>query len=147
MYKYLIALFFAFNLITANSKEVFDTNLNLECYANKNFTVENFVSSFLIEVKKIDWNKDPSSPPKWGSSQNIKVKNSGQSNDASLLLSRKKQIAFSFAESNDVESSNTTLYIFELDLDKLEMKKTSISIFSRQNNRINNSILHCKKTS
>ncbi len=140
-----MALLFGFTLITSNSKEVFDTNVNLECYANKKFTIENFVSSFLIEVKKIDWNKDSSDPPKWGSSQNIKVKNNGQSNDASLLLSRKKQIAFSFAESYDVESSNTTLYIFELDLDKLEMKKTSISIFSSNNNRINNSILYCKK--
>ena len=146
MYKYLIALLLGFSLITANSKEVFDINLKIECYANKKFTVENFVGSFLIEIKKIDFNKDPSSPPKWGSKQSIKIENSGQSNEASLLLSRKKQIAFSFAESNDVESSNTTLYIFELDLDKLEMKKTSISIFSSVTNRISNSILYCKKS-
>ena len=147
MIRFLLIISILLNFYSVNAKEVVDTNITVDCYANKKFILENFISSFVIEIKKIDFNKDSSGPPKWGNMQSIKIKSSGQSNDAALLLSRKTQIAFSYAESNEVQSNNTVLYIFELDIEKLEMKKTSISIFSNQNNRINNSMLYCKKSS
>lgn len=128
----LILLFF--NLASVNSKEVIDTKIILDCYANKKFALENFISNFSIEIKKIDWNKDSSSPPKWGSMTNIKIKNKGSTDEASLLLSRKNQVAFSYADNNDSEKSITSLNIFELDIDKLEMKKTSITIFDNKDN-------------
>jgi hypothetical protein len=77
--------------------------------------------------------------------QNIKIKKGEDSQEASLLLSTKQRIAFSYVESPSKEIGATLAQIYELDMDVMEIKKTSVSLFNQASNKIVTSISYCKK--
>lgn len=144
-----LVLFVMFNFVYA--KEVFDTNLKITCSLKNKTTTETsgknkYEEELEIEVKKIDWNKDASKPPAWGSMSNIKIKLDEKKYEASLLLSTKENIAFSYVNyANESDADSSVAHLYELNLKKLELKKTSISLFSNSMNSIKNTILICKK--
>jgi hypothetical protein len=144
---------FLFVLIGLNqatySAEVYDTNIKVKCSATKNNFAAKKVKDFsseeiFIEIKKIDWNKDSSKPPLVGSMSNIKIKIDAHLYEASLLLSTKKHLAFSFVSSSKEVVDATLAHIYELDMEILELKKTSVSLFN-QSNKILTSVSYCKK--
>jgi hypothetical protein len=152
MLKFLLLICGAIGLSPfALSKEVHDTNLKLSCVADE----KNFLSigakevnpeEISIEIKKIDWNKDPARPPSWGSMSNIKIKTDGNAREASLLLSTKQHLAFSYVYNQNKEKELAFAVIYELDLNSLEIKKTSVALFNKNNN-ITTGVSYCKKLS
>jgi hypothetical protein len=150
MLKFLTAMLLSIGLAqVAAAKEVYDTNLRLKCHTEKKVLGKDSkdvdFEEVSIEIKKIDWNKDVSKPPNWGSMQNIKIKKGEDSQEASLLLSTKQRIAFSYVESPSKEIGATLAQIYELDMDVMEIKKTSVSLFNQASNKIVTSISYCKK--
>lgn len=133
----------------AGAKEVYETNLKIKCSGDRGVlgkVLKNLdYEEISIEIKKIDWNKDASKPPMWGSMQNIKVKKGENSQEASLLLSTKQHIAFSYVENSTKDVGATFAHIYELDVQVMEIKKTSVSLFNQANNNITSSISYCKK--
>lgn len=131
------------------AKEVYDTNLKIKCSADKRVLGRDSkdfdFEEISIEIKKIDWNKDASKPPIWGSMQNIKIKKGENSQEASLLLSTKQHIAFSYVENSTKDVGATFAQIYELDVQTMEIKKTSVSLFNQASNKITSSISYCKK--
>ena len=132
------------------AKEIEEINLKILCAAdkltpiNKNSRDIN-AKEIAVEVKKIDWNKDPSKPPSWGSVSTIKISSDGNVYDAMLLTSKKDYIAFSFVTGNDKDRDQNLAYIFELNLNTMEIKETSLLLFSQTNNKITSNVLFCKR--
>ena len=151
MLRNFLFLFIYLNLSFAvYAKEVFDTNLNLSCefVNNSNASQNNNVSrreSITIDIKKIDFNKDTTKPPKWGSVQNIKISLDGITNEASLLLSTNERLVFSFVNQTAIEGKDNLAQVYELDTVTLKMKKTTISLFTNSGNSIKNTFFICKK--
>ena len=132
------------------AKEVYNTNLKLKCAVDKKKFIskdskETSFEEISIEIKKIDWNKDASKPPNWGSMSNIKIQNNGNLHEASLLLSTKQRVAFSYVDGSEKEGAQTLAQIYELDIEAMEIKKTSVSLFNQSNNKIISSVSFCKK--
>lgn len=151
MLKLLTAILVAMGLAQAvTAKEVYDTNLKLKCSSDKRRLLgkdSNDVSAeeISVEIKKIDWNKDASKPPSWGSMSNIKIKTNGNLHEASLLLSTKQRVAFSYVGDALKDGDSAFAQIYELDIEVMEIKKTSVSLFNQTNNKITSSISYCKK--
>jgi hypothetical protein len=150
MFKFLTTILLAIGLVqVAGAKEVYDTNLKLKCSADKQVLGKEAKGfdheEISIEITKIDWNKDASKPPNWGSMQNIKIQKGEKSQEASLLLSTRQRIAFSYVENSTKELGATFAQIYELDMDVMEIKKTSVSLFNQASNKISSSISYCKK--
>ena len=134
----------------ATAKEVYNTNLKLKCANDKKKLIskdskEASIEDISIEIKKIDWNKDASKTPNWGSMSNIKIQNDGNLYEASLLLSTKQRVAFSYVDGSEKEGAPTFAQIYELDIAAMEIKKTSVSLFNQSNNKIISSVSYCKK--
>jgi hypothetical protein len=129
------------------AKEVHNTNLKVKCFNNKKGLVSKdaLAEDISIEIKRIDWNKDASKPPSWGSMSNIKIQTSINLYEASLLLSTKQRVAFSYVEGTEKEGAPTFAQIYELDIEAMEIKKTSVSLFNQSNNKIISSVSYCKK--
>ena len=134
------------------AKDVVDTKANLSCsvsgvYADGSKIKTSGVEEISIEVKRINFSKDdPSSPPKWGSMSNIKLKSGGKSYDASLLKSTKDQIAFGFASEADIDKTPQTLaFTYEISLDKLKLRRTVMTLFSTGANSVLSSEGDCTK--
>ena len=132
------------------AKEVYDTVLKVKCFSDamkvNDITYKDFPTEEIsIEIKKIDWNKDSSKPPKWGSMSNIKVRANGNLYDGMLLLSNKDHVAFSLVGGVENERQKPVAYIYELTKTSMEVKKTSVSLFSQTNNRVTSDISYCKK--
>ncbi len=92
----------------AIAKEVYDTNLKIKCSSSIKKPLEKNAKEPLseeisIDVKRVDWNKDASKPPNWGSISNIKIKSNGNLYEASLMLSAKQRMAFSYFEGSEKE--------------------------------------------
>jgi hypothetical protein len=151
MLKFLIFIFGAAGLFqVAIAKEVYDTNLKLKCSADKkkllnmdskDMTAENIS----IEIKRIDWNKDAAKPPSWGSISNIKIKTDGNINEASLLLSTKQHVAFSYVSNRQKDGESPFALIYELDMNAMEIKKTSVALFNQASNKIVTGVSYCKR--
>ena len=147
--KYLILFIYANLSFFVYAKEVVDTNLNLSCdYINNLNTLkknnDSIRENISIDIKKIDFNKDTAKQPKWGSVQNIKIILDGTTNEASLLLSTKERLVFSFVNQTGIESNNMA-QLYELDTVTLKIKKTSISLFNDSVNSFKNTFFICKK--
>lgn len=129
------------------AKEVYDTNIKIKCTTDKKKLADKdaFGEEVSIEIKKIDWNKDASKPPSWGSMSNIKIKTDGNSHEASLLLSTKQRVAFSYVGGTEKEGDSASAQIYELDIAAMEMKRTSVSLFNQTNNKITAGVSYCKK--
>lgn len=151
MLKFLIAIFVAAGFFqVAVAKEVYDTNLKLKCYADKKKLLsaepkDMTAEDISIEIKKIDWNKDAAKPPIWGSMSNIDIKTDGNTNEASLLLSTKQHVAFSYVSNRQKEGESPFALIYELDLNTIEIKKTSVALFNQAGNKIATRMSYCKK--
>lgn len=150
MLKFFTTLIFILGLSQmAISKEVYDANLKIKCFDKiKNTDKDAQVSiweEISIEIKKIDWNKDASKPPSWGSMTNIKIKADGSLSEASLLLSTKKHLAFSYVADSQKEGVPAFAKIYELDLAAMEMKKTSVALFNQGNNKSITGVSYCEK--
>ena len=96
-------------------------------------------------IRKIDWNKDTNKPPNLGSMSNIKIQTTSNLREASLLLSTKQRVAFSYVDGSEKEGAPTFAQIYELDIETMEIKKTSVSLFNQSNNKIISSVSFCKK--
>ena len=151
MIKFLIVIFCATGLFqVAIAKEVYDTNLKLKCSADKKKLLgiesKDITSEEIsIEIKKIDWNKDAAKPPSWGSMSNIKIKTDGNMTEASLLLSTKQHVAFSYVSNRQKDGESSFALIYELDVNALEIKKTSVALFNQAGNKIVTGVIYCKK--
>jgi hypothetical protein len=151
MIKLLSTLFILLCLTqVAIAKEVHDTNLKLKCSTDKKRLAgreskDASVEEISIEIKKIDWNKDVSKPPNVGSMSNIKIQTASNLREASLLLSTKQRVAFSYVDGSEKEGSPTFAQIYELDIETMEIKKTTVSLFNQSNNKIISSVSYCKK--
>lgn len=151
MLKFLSTLFFLLGLMqVASAKEVYDTSLKIKCSSDKQKLAGKDANDasgedISIEIKKIDWNKDPAKPPSWGSMSNIKIKTDGNLNEASLLLSTKQHVAFSYVSNRQKEVESPFALIYELDMNALEIKKTSVALFNQASNKIVTGVSYCKK--
>ena len=151
MIKLLSTLFFLLCLTpVAIAKEVHDTNLKLKCSTDKKRLASReskdaSAEEISIEIKKIDWNKDANKPPNLGSMSNIKIQTTSNLREASLLLSTKQRVAFSYVDGSEKEGAPTFAQIYELDIETLEIKITSVSLFNQSNNKIISSVSYCKK--
>jgi hypothetical protein len=151
MLKFLITIFVAAGLSqVAVAKEVYDTNLKLKCSADKKKLLgiepkDMTAEDISIEIKKIDLNKDAAKPPSWGSMSNIKIKTDGNINEASLLLSTKYHLAFSYVSNLQKEGEPAFALIYELDMNSMEIKKTSVALFNQASNKIATGVSYCKK--
>jgi hypothetical protein len=76
---------------------------------------------------------------------NIKIQTTSNLREASLLLSTKQRVAFSYVDGSEKEGAPTFAQIYELDIETLEIKKTSVSLFNQSNNKIISSVSYCKK--
>ena len=134
----------------AIAKEVHDTNLKLKCSTDKKRLTgkeskDVSVEEISIEIRKIDWNKDANKPPNLGSMSNIKIQTTSNLREASLLLSTKQRVAFSYVDGSEKEGAPTFAQIYELDIEAMEIKKTSVALFNQSNNKIISSVSYCKK--
>ena len=76
---------------------------------------------------------------------NIKIQTASNLREASLLLSTKQRVAFSYVDGSEKEGSPTFAQIYELDIETMEIKKTTVSLFNQSNNKIISSVSYCKK--
>lgn len=139
--------FVSFMMVSAGevlAKDVYDAKFIISCSIGahgKNAVVE----EISVEVKKIDWNKDPAKPPQWGSMSGIKVKVAGNEHNASLLISSKNELAFSYAISSHGKNPISYASVYELEMPEYQIKKTVITLFSKSNNSIVVSSGACKR--
>ncbi len=148
MLKFLItSIFLLSSTQVVFAKEVYDINIKIKCTKDKKKGAdkEAFSEEVSIEIKKIDWNKDASKPPSWGSMSNIKIKSDGNLYEASLLLSTKQRVAFSYVGGFEMDGESASAQIYELDMAAMEMKRTSVSLFNQTNNKITAGVSYCKK--
>lgn len=151
MFKFLSALIILLGLTqVCSAKEVYDTNLKIKCSSDRKKATGKdaevaYAEEISIEIKKIDWNKDVSKPPNWGSMSNIKIKTDAKVYEASLLLSTKQRVAFSYVAGLEREGEPAIAQIYEFDVDAMELKKTSVSLFNQASNKITTSVTYCKK--
>ncbi len=133
-----------------SAKEVFETNLKLNCSNSKKKFIEKIATNpadeeISIEIRKAVFNYDASKPFTIGSTSNIKIKSAGNSFDAVLLKSMKDRVAFSFVEDDGKAGSTIFSQVYELNLNSLEIKKTSILLFDQVNNNATTSVSYCRK--
>lgn len=148
MLKFLItSIFLLSSTQVVFAKEVYDTNIKIKCTTDKKKVADKdaFGEEVSIDIKKIDWNKDASKPPSWGSMSNIKIKTDGNLYEASLLLSTKQRVAFSYVGGSEKDGESASAQIYELDMAAMEMKRTSVSLFNQTNNKITAGVSYCKK--
>lgn len=119
------------------ARDITDLNIKLKCTYD-----ESLAEEIHVDVKNLSWNKDKEAKANWGTVSSAKVIRRGQSFEATILSKKQNQIVLSYI---DEETKHPLALVYEIDIMKLEYKKTSLNIFNNSNYSLTIGTGKCKK--
>lgn len=128
------------------SKEIIEINEKFLCVVESNENnSKNSIEEISVEVRKVNFNKDNTQKPAWGSVSNTKVKIGGVTHDATLLSTRNGKVALSYVLQPDEKNKTAVAKIYEINLAKMRLKKTSLSLFDEGNHSTSSIDMSCTR--
>jgi hypothetical protein len=148
----LVVFFFHFVSIAhaENSNDVID--LVLACSVTKSYMDGAKINGSGVEIikienRKINFNKDDSKTPKFGAVSKVTIKSGANEISGNLLKKDQGQILVTFVNDFATEGGvEKKLFIFEIEVEKLKVRRTVMPLFAKKMNKAENSVGNCVTT-
>lgn len=128
------------------SKEINEINEKFLCVVESDRnSSKNTPEEIKVEVRRINFNKDSTKKPVWGSVSDTKVKIGGVTHDATMLFNEKGKVALSYVLQPDEKNKTAVAKIYEINLAKMRLKKTSLSLFDEGNHSVSSIEMSCSR--
>lgn len=146
MKKFYLAMSFMLFAIPCLSKETNEISDKFLCgVGNEKINVKNYSEEIIIDVRKINFAKEPNQKPNWGSVSNTKVRIGSATYEATVLLNQKGRVVLSYVLLLDDKNRVPMVKLYEINLEKMRLKKTSLSLFDEGTHNVNSIDMSCSR--
>jgi hypothetical protein len=146
MKKFYFAMLAMLFTIPCLAKDTNEINDKFSCgLGNGKSGANNSLEEIIIDVRRINFAKEPNQKPNWGSVSNTKVKVGSITHEATVVLNQKGRVVLSYVLLPDDKNRVPVAKVYEINLEKMRLKKTSLSLFDEGTQNVSSVDMSCTR--